>query len=151
MLYLLLVMITRLISAAFNPIALFPIGENKGLPMSMNEGVLAHEYHHRLFFNQLWVNNNSEKRWHRYQARYNQKKKIQKRSHILLSATDEALADLFAVAYTGLPNFMAASLTSDKARLINEERELEGAFATKATYEILATSNLGPIYANIAR
>ena len=126
-------------------VALFPLGENKGLPMSMNEGILAHEYHHRLFFNELWVNNNSPKRWLRYQARYKQKKKIiQKRAHILLSATDEALADLFAVSYTGLPDFMAISLTSPKAQLVNKQRELEGEFANKATYEALATSNLAP-------
>jgi len=126
-------------------VALFPVGDSMGLPMSMNEGILAHEYHHRLFFNQLWVNNNSPKRWLKYQARYNQKRKVsQKRSHLLLSATDEALADLFAVAYTGLPDFMAASLTTKKTRLINEQRELEGEFAAKATYEALAMSNLEP-------
>ena len=83
------------------------------------------------------------KRWLRYKSRYNTKKNlIQKRSLILLSATDEALADLFAVAYTGLPNYMAVSLTTDKARLISEQRGLEGDFAEKTSYEDLLRSNL---------
>jgi hypothetical protein len=126
-------------------ILLFLAGNKTGLPMSMNEGILAHEYHHRLFFNQLWVNNNSQTRWLRYQARYKPKKKIvQKRSQILLSATDEALADLFAIAYTGVTNFMAVSLTHEKTKIINDQRDLNGEFAKKATYEALALSILKP-------
>jgi len=126
-------------------IALLPVGSSQGLPMSMNEGILAHEYHHRLFFNQVWVNNSNNQRWKRYQARYNKSKQLSvTRTHILLAATDEALADLFAIAFTGVVDFMTVSLTTPKGNLINKQRDLRGNFANLVTYDDLANEKLRP-------
>jgi hypothetical protein len=64
------------------------------------------------------------------------------RSHLLLAATDEALADLFAVAFTGLPDFMKASLSDKKTRHINNQRAINHQFAEKITYDMLAHGHL---------
>lgn len=124
-------------------IVLLPLGLSEGLPMSMNDGILAHEYHHRIFFNQVWVNGGGRKLWKRYQARYDADNKVaQSRSHILLSATDEGLADVFAVAFTGAPDFLAASLTGKRGKALNIQRDLKGPFARRATYDDLAFGTL---------
>lgn len=118
---------------------LLPVGENEGLPVPMHEGVLAHEFHHRIFFYKVWINDGEKKSWQRYQARYNPHRSAEMtRSERLLAATDEALADIFAVVYTHLPNYLCLSLTTKKGEEVCEQRDLEGSFAHKATYDKLA-------------
>lgn len=118
---------------------LLPIGENDGLPVPMHEGVLAHELHHRIFFYRVWVNNENKESWQRYKARYQRKRDDQMtRSDRLLAATDEALADIFAIAYTGLANYLCLSLTTVNGDEVCKQRDLKGEFAQKATYDILA-------------
>lgn len=129
---------------------LLPLGDNDGLPVTMHEGVLAHEYHHRIFFNQVWINAGFDKSWRRYQARYDDKDSPSVlRSERLLSATDEGLADIFAVAYTGLPNYLSLSLTTGRGEQVSAQRGLEGRFAAIATYDALAKKNLPKYFQDI--
>lgn len=119
-----------------------PVGENEGLPVSMHEGVLAHEYHHRIFFYKVWVNNGDKRSWERYKDRYRiDRNPFITRSERLLSATDEGLADIFAIAYTGLSNYLCLSLTSEKGDEICRQRDVHGSFAQVASYDLLASSN----------
>jgi hypothetical protein len=121
---------------------LLPISDNEGLPVSMHQGVLAHEYHHRLFFKRIWHNHESKKSWNRYQRRFFPGRSKQfNRSERLLTATDEALADLFAIAYTSLPDYLSLSLTTKRGDKIKNQRDLNGEFANSTTYEQLAFPN----------
>lgn len=122
-------------------LVLLPLGENDGLPVPMHEGVLAHEFHHRIFFYEVWINKEDPRNWQRYQHRYAvDRDQYMTRSERLVAATDEGLADIFAVAYTGLPNYLCLSLTTKKGDEICSQRDLNGHYAEIATYDLLASS-----------
>lgn len=130
---------------AADTIFLLPHGANTPLPLSMHEGVLAHELHHRIFFKEVWTDPQFENLWPVFQDRYNPiKNRISHRSRIIMNALDEGLADVFAVAFTGLPNYLNVSLTEDVSAKVRLQRDLEGEFANRANYDLLAASNLPP-------
>ncbi|HXW60818.1 MAG TPA: hypothetical protein VEK06_04685 [Myxococcota bacterium] len=118
---------------------LLPVGDNDGLPVPMHEGVLAHEFHHRIFFYKVFIHDEDKKSWARYKMRYEPKQnELHSRSERLLAATDEALADIFAVVYTKLPNYLCLSLTTTKGEEVCKQRDLNGDYAKNATYDVLA-------------
>lgn len=124
-------------------IFLLPVGSENGLPLPMHEGVLAHEFHHRIFFKQIWANKEMSNLWPLFQSRYDQdQQRLSNRSRIILNGLDEGLADVFAVAFTGVPAYLSVSLTAEKSRKIKEQRDLDGRFAELATYDSLAKSKL---------
>lgn len=123
-------------------IFLLPNSYRAELPLSMNEGVLAHELHHRIFFKEVWANPQFDKLWSLFQSRYDRlKNRLDYRSRTLLNALDEGLADLFAVAYTSMPDYLNVSLPSKTSIKTRQQRDLEGAFAETATYEELSSSS----------
>ncbi len=124
-------------------IFLLPLGKEQGLPLTMHEGVLAHEFHHRIFFNTIWNNPGFSNLWPLFKSRYNvNDTRLSRRSRVLLNALDEGLADVFAVAFTGLPNYLDISLTERATDSLRRQRDLLGAFVNVATYDLLATSDL---------
>lgn len=120
---------------------LLPLGKEGGLPLTMHEGVLAHEFHHRIFFNAVWNNPGYKNLWSIFQSRY-QRSRLDDRSRTLLNALDEGLADLFAVAFTGLPDYLSMSLTQTSSLGLRKQRDLNGAFAHVVTFDMLATDGL---------
>ncbi len=124
--------------ASADMIFLLPPANEQGLPLAMHEGVLAHEFHHRIFFNKVWRNPGFENLWSVFLSRYDgEKSRISKRSRIILNSLDEGLADTFAVAFTGLPNYLNVSLTERASETLRLQRNLNGLFAQNATYDSL--------------
>ena len=122
---------------------LLPLGKEDGLPLSMHEGVLAHEFHHRIFWRAVWEHPAFSNLWSLYQSRYKPGgTKLDTRSRVLLNALDEGLADVFAIAYTGLPDYLSISLTEDATENLRKQRDLNGDFALAVTYEMLAKAEL---------
>lgn len=122
---------------------LLPLGQEEGLPLAMHEGVLAHEFHHRVFFTQVWDNRRFTNLWSLFQSRYDQNQnRLDTRSRILLNALDEGLADVFAVALTGLPDYLNVSLTHGSTEALRKQRDLNGEFAEQTTYDLLLNSDL---------
>ncbi len=135
---------------AADTIILFPVAKGQGLPMSINEGVLAHEYFHRIFFEKLWVDNPSPKLWSFFQARYTNSQDLQRWQN-LLTSLDEGLADLFAFAYTNNPNFLKLSLNQNSSERVIQLRNLKGDFAELATYDNLSAGSLHKSLLNLCR
>ncbi len=108
-------------NAAYFPEAdaflLLPPRVLQDVPLAMNPGVIAHEYAHRVLYDQLWGGEmfasleehreqpGSGNAWNR------------------IRATDEGVADFFGAAVTGDPNFLGASTPAD----ISEPRDLSTA------------------------
>jgi hypothetical protein len=107
----------------------------EGIPFAMNPGVIGHEFHHRVFYRNVF----SEDAYDIWLAWISSEELS--RSSNLIRALDEGLADVFAVALTGDPSFMAPSLPS----IFEAEaayRDLEGAFAGSVTYDGLSQQTL---------
>lgn len=125
-------------SSLLDNIFILGVGDMSGLPFALNIGVFAHEYFHRIFHKQVWQNSNYNL-WPLFKSsilkEYETSK--EKQSNFYLSATDEGLADLFAVAYTANPSFMSVSLTGKNEQILKEQRSLTDQFARIATYENL--------------
>lgn len=126
-------------------------GELKGLPLNINVGAYAHEYFHRIFHKEVWESTN----WQAFKKDIKQENysDSELRSKMLLSSTDEGLADLFAVAYSANPDFLFLSLTNDSKKLkYNKElRNLDGEFANIANYEKLYMSMMPKPWNNICK
>ena len=86
----------------------FPVGNQEGVPYAMNHGVLAHEFHHRIFFQSVWAVHAFE----RWKSILNSEADIsasEQRSLNLLRALDEGLADINAIGFTRNVAFMDPS------------------------------------------
>jgi hypothetical protein len=117
---------------------LLPLGKEEGLPLAMHEGVLAHEFHHRIFFKKIWDNPDYPNLWSLFQSRYDPFNiRLEMRSRILLNALDEGLADIFAIAFTGLPDYLDVSLTHKNTEALRRQRDINGDFAREITYDFL--------------
>ena len=130
-------------------IFLLVAGNLDGLPLNMNIAAFAHEYFHRIFQKEVWESFN----WNEFKA---DKERVsfsdeELRSDKLLSATDEGLADLFAIAYTGDPYFLSLSMMNKSENLQNnkEIRNLDGEFSNIVTYEKLYKSILPKPWNNV--
>ena len=130
-------------SSLLDTIFILGVGDQSGLPFALNIGVYAHEYFHRIFHKQVWQNSNYNL-WPFFKLsilkEYETTKERQ--SNFWLSATDEGLADLFAVAYSANPEFMTVSLTGKNEQILKEHRSLVNEFARIATYENLNEGSL---------
>ncbi len=134
---------------AADTLILLPVTTKDGLPLAINEGVLAHEFHHRIFFEKVWLNNNNPSLWTFFQSRYASGEL--KRWQNLLSALDEGLADVFAVAYSKHPAYLKLSLSQEKSRRALQQRDLLGKFATFATYDNLSDGTLDKALLGLCR
>ncbi len=130
-------------SASVDAIFILGVGDQSGLPYALNIGIFGHEYFHRIFHKQVWQNPNYDL-WPFFKSSIlkEHETEIEKRSQFLLSATDEGLADLFAVAYSANPEFMSVSLTGKNELIVKEHRSLINEFARIATYENLEEKTL---------
>ncbi len=123
------------------------VHDQEGIPLAMSQGVIAHEFGHRIFFHNVIVDNAFEA-WKTIFAnvevdQQNPQAATQQnsRGQIIMRGLDEGLADVFAVSMVGTGHFTedsfidsASSLTggwSDQAAF----RDLEGDFATFVTFE----------------
>lgn len=124
-----------------------PPAATGGVPFAMNPGIVAHEYHHRVFFHTLWAGS-ALWTWadviSRTAAQDDPAADALQFQRNTLRALDEGLADVFALGFAGTPAFLDASLLSDEVgaagdvfRAEAERRSVEGAFADAATYEAL--------------
>ncbi len=121
---------------------IFPVGNQEGVPYAMNHGVLAHEFHHRVFFQSVWASHAFE----RWKSVLNTEAKIstdEQRSLNLLRALDEGLADINAIGFTQNITFMNPSFINDHVdeftkTLLDAEsqrRNIESNFSDAATYD----------------
>ena len=124
---------------------IFPVGNQEGVPYAMNQGVLAHEFHHRVFFQNVWSGNAFE-RWKSILSSTEQLSANEQRSLNLLRALDEGLADINAIGFTQNIGFMDPSFHSEHLEGITAEllaaeslrRNIESDFVDLATYDNLA-------------
>ena len=120
----------------------------EGIPFAMNRGVIAHEFHHRVFTNAVWRESAFDIfRENLVSAADPDVPTEARRSRLLLQGLDEGLADVFAVAYTGHADFMSPSLSG----LLADEalfRDLEGDYAQNTTYDALRESSLSALEQN---
>lgn len=107
----------------------------QGVPYAMNPGVVAHEFHHRVFFLNVFGGEAFEN-WRAWLLEvYNP------RATNLLRGLDEGLADVFAAAMVRDVSFITPTgggLFAPSA----EVRDLDASFAEAATYDALADGTL---------
>ena len=133
-----------------------PVHDQGGIPFSMNDAVIAHEFQHRIFFKNV-VDGPAFPYWfdqfREIAAEENQQTPPTEESDntsvtdislsmILFRGVDEGLADVFAVGLHGNPQFMEVSLEDaplsiPKFSSVSAQRDLEGSFATETTFETL--------------
>lgn len=127
----------------------FPVGSQEGVPYAMNHGVLAHEFHHRVFFQSVWAKEAFE-RWKTLLNADESLSADEQRSLNILRALDEGLADINAIGFTRNVRFMNPSfesihldvLTNELLTAESERRNIESDFLDLATYDNLATDTL---------
>jgi len=132
-------------NSAYQPLEdmfkMYRVGDQEGLPFEMNPGVIAHEFHHRIFQHLVfrakgkagfatWLDLTGTRSSLKYA-----------RARQLLRATDEGLSDIHAVAFSRNPDFLGLSLVRNDDS-DDGMRNLEGHFAQVATYDNLANSTL---------
>lgn len=112
-------------------LALRVVFAHEGVPFAMNPGVVAHEFHHRVFFHRVF-SGAAFATWRAWVADDELLSLDGKR----LKALDEGLADLSALAFTRDPAFMSLSLVGAYESHA-AFRDLEGDFASETTQEDL--------------
>lgn len=110
-----------------------------GIPFAMNPGVIAHEFQHRVFFHNLFGDDDGFATWRAWVTGADQLT----RAGNLVKGLDEGLADIFAAGHVRSAAFMSPSL---EGLLAGEAagRDLEGPLADSATYELLEDGGLEP-------
>ena len=114
-------------------------GIQDGVPFAMHRGVIAHEFGHRLFFHNAFIDN--EGGFDVWRQRLDTELgAADVRAQTLLSGVDEGLADLFAIAALGDKDAVNRAFAEAGGLFEGEadRRDLEGEFATVATYDNLA-------------
>ncbi|MEM7402789.1 MAG: hypothetical protein AAF310_02045 [Myxococcota bacterium] len=106
----------------------------RGVPFSMSSAVLAHEFQHRVFHYNVWNKTAPAQQYYWNKIRHEQQL-LDTRSKNLLDATDEGLADLFAVGFVKDPSAFRHVF---KGTLSSFRRDLQGGFAQEASYDGLA-------------
>jgi len=106
-----------------------------GVPFAMNPGVVAHEFHHRVFFQNVFRGPAYEN-WRAWLTTSGST-----RAGNLIMSLDEGLADIFAVGLTRDASFMSPTLTGAFAGEA-AFRDLEAEFAEEVTYDALSAATL---------
>jgi len=127
----------------------FPVGNQEGVPYAMNQGVLAHEFHHRIFFQNVWTTSAFD-RWKSILSATESLSASEQRNLNLLRALDEGLADINAIGYTKNIGFMEPSFHSEHLDVVSAEllgaeslrRNIESDFVDRATYDNLGDDSL---------
>lgn len=133
-----------------------PVHDQGGIPFSMNDAVIAHEFQHRIFFKNVvdgpaftyWFNQFRELAADENNpgppSESNEQTTVTdvSLSMILFRGVDEGLADVFALGLHGNPRFMDMSLQDaplsvPKFSAVSEQRDIEGDFASEMTFEVL--------------
>lgn len=149
---------------------LIPYEESDGVSIPLNGGILAHEYAHRIFNARVRRKVDAKIGANKFQKARSQayldhlpsgadgfaEKQAIDFGETVLGGFDEGIADFFAYAYTGNPNFMEPSfknisMSSDrdlsKKKVLNmSEQEISDAFKSKTSSfsaEKLESHNLG--------
>jgi hypothetical protein len=111
----------------------------EGVPFGMSEAVIAHEFSHRLFFQNMYGKN-------RYTTWRDIDYPQETDDVYMLAGFNEGLADIFAIASLGDASALTAAFTaagenepSNPYVGEGERRALDGPFAESATYDNLAT------------
>ena len=112
-------------------LALRSVLNDQGVPFIMNPGVVAHEFHHRVFFHALFSGNRFDT-WRTWMSEDGEVS----RSSKLLKGLDEGLADIAAIAFQEDGDFMSTSLTGLFASQA-DFRDIDGEFALSVTYDDL--------------
>ena len=115
----------------------------EGVPFAMHRGVAAHEFGHRLFFQNVFGKEAAFEVW-RDQTFAESLTDDELRSQMLLKGVDEGLADIFAVAVMRDVNTIPEAFTEAGGVFVPEadRRDFEGAFATAATWDNLRELSL---------
>jgi hypothetical protein len=117
------------------------VGVQDGVPFAMHKGVIGHEFQHRVFFQNMFGAEGFDV-WAR---RFDETPEADLvRSTVLMNGCDEGLADLFAIGLNENVHaidegFAAAGFLFASAA---ESRDLEGSFASGATFEALDQGTL---------
>ena len=110
-------------------------GSEKWLSYGLHKTVLAHEFTHRFFHYNVWVEQ-LETQTHFWRAPDKILADITSQTHYY--ATDEGLADLVAILFTGDPSALGYAFHGTPNGLM---RDLQGPFAQEATYDKLVQIN----------
>jgi hypothetical protein len=113
------------------------VGLQQGVPFAMSLPVLAHEFGHRLFFRNVFKRDAAFQVW---RSRTDDKAgKQQQRSNRINQGFDEGLADFFSLSVTGDNDGIPRAFRQAEGVFVAEadRRDLEGEFASAATYDNL--------------
>lgn len=121
------------------------VHDQDGIPFGMNRGVIAHEFQHRHFFQNV-IRGAAYEAWRSTVSGGANPEAA--RSTTFMRGVDEGLADLYAVGMTGDPAFILASFADAPLGLLGfsrqaQYRDLESAFADDMTFEIALASGAG--------
>lgn len=121
----------------------FRVFDQDGIPLAMNDGVIAHEFQHRLFFHKMIRPAAFD--WWRTAILSSDAETTTSVS--MLRGMDEGLADIFAVGMVGDPSFVDASfqdalLSVPRFSAQTLFRDLEGDFAASVTFDAILNDEL---------
>ncbi len=116
----------------------------EGVPFGMHRGVIAHEFGHRLFFHNTFSKIPGGFEVWQEQNTTTSDDPDELRSQMLLKAVDEGLADVFSMASLADKDAINAAFENAGDLFESEaaRRDVEGVFATAATYDNLRTLTL---------
>lgn len=121
--------------------ALLRVGLQEGAPFAGNQGVIAHEFQHRIFFHHVFADNPiAFDAWRNFIAITDvtdaDAQTAINRQNNVLRGIDEGLADIFAIGLVEDVGFIGQS-TGGIYSEVDVQRDLNAAFATNATYDNL--------------
>lgn len=112
-----------------------------GIPLALNSGVIAHEFGHRIFFQNVYAGPAFDN-WYQTTIAGSNDDSLATRTIVLLRALDEGSADTHAVTFLGRTDFISDSLQGATGATTRVQRDLEGHFADVTTYEDLKWNSI---------
>jgi hypothetical protein len=122
------------------------VGAQEGVPLAMSRPVIGHEFQHRVFFQNVFGEDNfaAYREWNLPILTQEGLTDERLRQNVLLKGVDEGLADIFTIGMNDGPENLARAFRQAGGQFAAEgdSRDLEGAFAVAATYENLDDGSL---------
>jgi len=115
-----------------------------GVPLSLNAGVIAHEFSHRVFHHNVFGGAAFSNWYIKENVEAQSRDAVDTRTSVLLSALNEGMSDINGTGFTHRANFIADSLQGALAEGTRLQRDLEGEFADYATYENMKYDGFTP-------
>ncbi|MCP4502554.1 MAG: hypothetical protein GY822_21600 [Deltaproteobacteria bacterium] len=110
-----------------------------GIPMGMNDAVIAHEFSHRFFHHNVFLPSfEAFDLWRTFNGQ-GAAEGNEALSVLQLKGIDEGLADVFAIGYSGSTHFIGRSIVIDDPKITS--RNVEGPFADVVTFEHILSGN----------